>query len=182
MNAKSKRNVNVERAIALALERIDYFLAGGEVELPTPEGRHASDRLLEGQSASTITACLFFTFYRLIEPSYNFTRQPVGSRGKFGDKWLCEELSKRSLTLHNNIKAYFENIGSKGGVENFNPAQDPRYRAYLTTLVQLPLDELKRVADYLSAKFAESQRLIQPLPSVGAEVLTFARAKLLFHE
>jgi len=38
------------------------------------------------------------------------------------------------------------------------------------------------VADYLAAKFAESQRLIQPLPPVGADVLTFARAKMLFHQ
>src|SRR5215216_522630 len=109
MNMKPKRNINVERAVELALEHIDYFLAGGELELPTPKSRRACDRLLEEQSASIITACLFFTFYRLVEPTYDFTRQPVGSRGKFGDKWFCEELSKRNLTLHNNIKAYFEN-------------------------------------------------------------------------
>ena len=179
---KPKRNINVERAVELALERIDYFLAGGDVELPTSESRHACDRLLEEQSASTITACLFFTFYRLVEPTYDFNRQPVGSRGKFGDKWFCEELSKRNLTLHNNIKAYFENIGSKGGVQNFSPAQDPRYRDFLTIIAQLSPDEIKRVADYLSVKFAESQKLIQPLPPVGTEVLTFARAKLLFNQ
>src|ERR1051325_5091230 len=131
MSPKSKRNVNVERAITIILERIDYFLAGGEVELPTPESRHATDRLLKEQSASTRTACLFFTFYKLVEPAYKFTRQPVGARGKYGDKRLCEELSKRSLTLHNNIKAYFENIGSKGEVENFNPLRDSRYKDYL---------------------------------------------------
>lgn len=182
MNAKTKRNINVERAIALALERIDYFLAGGEIGLPSPESRHACDSLLEAQSASIVTACLFFTFYRLVEPTYDFTRQPVGSRGKYGDKWFCEELSKRSLTLHNNIKAYFENIGSKGDVQNFNPAQDQRYKSYLTAIARLPPGQLKRVADYLAAKFAGSQRLIQPLPPVGADVLTFARAKLLFHQ
>ena len=182
MSAKSKRNVNVERAIEQALRRIDYFLANGEVELPTTEGRHAADRMLKEQSASIRAACLFFTFYRLVEPTYDFTRQPVGARGKFGDKWFCEELSKRSLTLHNNIKAYFENIGSKGGVSKFNPARDPRYEDYLGTIALLTQDELRRVADYLCAAFAESQRVIYPLPPVGADVLTFARAKLLFHE
>lgn len=126
--------------------------------------------------------CLFLTFYRLIEPTYKFNRQPVGARGKYGDKWLCEELSKRSLTLHHNIKAYFENIGSKGEVKNFNPARDSRYKDYIGKIAQLTQDELRRVADYLCAAFAASQRVIQPLPPVGADVLTFARAKLLFHK
>ena len=182
MRTKSKRNIRVEEAVRLTLDRIDYFLAGGELRLPTPESRHACDRLLAEQSASTVTACLFFTFYRLLEPTYDFTRQPVGSRGKFGDKKLCEELSKRNLTLHNNIKAYFENIGSKGGVKNFNPIEDPRYRGYLTTIARLRPDELEKAANYLSNKFAESQRLIQPLPPVGDDVLTFAKSKLLFHQ
>lgn len=177
-----KRNVNVEHAITMALERIDYFLAGGEIYLPAPENRHACDRLIQKQSASTITACLFFVYYKIVEPNYDFTRQPVGSRGKYGDKWFCEELSMRSLTLHNNIKAYFENIGSKGGVQNFNPTQDSRYREYLQAIASLPGEELRRTADYLSARFAQSQRLIQPLPPVGADVLTFVRAKLLFHK
>jgi hypothetical protein len=182
MSKRPKRNINVERAIVLALNAIDSFLAGREVELPSPGSRHACDQLIEEQSASTLTACLFLTFYKLAEPACDFTRPPVGSRGRYGDKWLCEELSKRHLTLHNNIKAYFENIGAKGGVENFNLSRDPRYRDYLTTISSLHRDELRRTADYLSERFAPSQRLIQPLPPVGAEVLTFARAKHLFHQ
>jgi hypothetical protein len=181
MSKTTRRNVNVERAIRLTLGRIDDFLAGQEVKLPVPSLRHACDQLIDKQSASTLTACLFLVFYKLVEPTYDFTGQPVGSRGKYGDKWLCEELSKRHLTLHKNIKAYFENIGSKGSVRNFNPTHDARYKQFLTIAGGASRGELKKAADYLAAKFAESQKLIQPLPTVGADVLTFARAKRLFH-
>src|SRR5262249_46378676 len=146
MNTRYKRNVNVERAVTMALERIDYFLAEGELNLPEPKNRRACDNLINNQSASTITACLFLTFYKLIDPTYNFARQPVGARGKHGDKWFCEELSKRSVTLHNNIKAYFENIGSKGEVKNFNPARDSRYKDYLRTIKNLLPEELSKMA------------------------------------
>jgi hypothetical protein len=182
MSAKPRRNLDVERTVNLALERIDYFLAGGELQLPSPRSRHACDRLLENQSPSVFTGCLFLTFYRLIDKSYDFTRQPVGSRGKFGDKRLCEELSKRNLTLHGNIKAPFENIGSKGDVGKFSFIEDSRYKEFLSEIATLPTEEIGLVADYLAEKFAASQKLIEPLPPVGADVLTFARAKLLFHQ
>jgi len=149
MCAESRRNVNVERTVDLALERIDYFLAGGEVRLPSPESRHACDRLIDDQTPSIITACLFLTFYRVIDPTYDFTRQPVGSRGKFGDKRLSEELSKRNLTLHSNIKSPFENIGSKSGVETFNFAKDYRFKDYVAAIIPISHEELQKVADYL---------------------------------
>jgi hypothetical protein len=160
MCAKPRRNLNVERTVELALERIDYFLDGGVVRLPSPVSRHACDRLLKEQSASVITGCLFLTFYRIVDPTFDFTRQPVGSRGKFGDKRLCEELSKRNLTLHKNIVSPFENIGSKGGVETFSFAEDGRYKDYIAVIVRLPPSELEKVADYLADKYAESQQLI----------------------
>jgi hypothetical protein len=67
-------------------------------------------------------------------------------------------------------------------VKNFNPVQDTRFKDYLTTIAELPPNELSKVADYLASRFAESQSLIQPLPPVGADVLTFARAKMLFYQ
>ncbi len=182
MVKQSNRNIYVEQAVKMALDRIDFFLAGKEIILPASETRHACDRLIEKQSASTITACLFLTFYKIVKPSDDLTRPPVGSRGKHGDKRFCEELSMRNLTLHNDIKAYFENIGAKGGVEHFNLSQDSRYSNYLNLIANLSPEELLKTADYLCLKFAESQRLIKPLPPVAADILTFGRAKLLFHQ
>jgi hypothetical protein len=73
-----------------------------------------------------------------------------------------------------------ENIGSKGGVETFNFTSDKRYSDFIKTVTPLKPAALNRIADYLCSRFAESQSLIQPLPPVGADILTFARAKLLF--
>ena len=177
------RNTKVEQAVLNAIERIDYFLAGGEINLPVASYRKACDVLIS-KSASVRTAGLFLAFYALQDADWTYNYLPLGARGAFGDKLLCEELSKRNITLHNNIKAYGENIGWKGNVasKTINLEVDNRFQAFVLGVKNAEIGQRARVADYLAQKFAESQRVTAPLPPVGADVLTFARAKLLFNQ
>lgn len=176
------RNQLVEDTVKFALERIDAFLSKETVSLPSKKVRHACDQLLESKSASVVTACFFLACYRVQDPSYKFRDVPVGARGKYGDKYLCEQLSQRSITLHNNIVAYFENVGSKGGVRTFDPITDDRFGDFLGVLNGTSDRQIQKAADYLAFRFAESQSIPAPLPPIGENVLTFARAKLLLHQ
>lgn len=181
MAKRSARNESVERAVRRILDRIDYFLGGEPLsKLPDPQYRREADTLIKA-SASILTASMFLTFYKLEQPDYTFERVPEGARGGFGDKLLCDQLTQRSITLHNGITAPFENIGSKGAVDNFRPLSDRRCGDFLTAIASAPIDQVEAVGDYLAEKYAASQRIISPLPPVGANVLTFARAKALFH-
>ena len=175
------RNEHVERAVQQSLVRIDAFLSGETIDLPSGEFRRAVDKLLSEQRSSVKTAVLFLTFYRLQDPSWDLSSVPVGARGKYGDKRLSEELSKRSLTLHSNIKAWAENLGSKGGVGQFKFDTDPRFQEFLRVIASANHDEQQKLADYLALRFAESRMVATPLPPVPDDRLTFARAKLLFY-
>lgn len=178
---RSTRNMDVERAVNKALERIDAFIAGETVELPTPQYRKACDELLTMQAASVKTCVLFLGFYQLENPAWDRKSVPVGSRGQYGDKRLSEELSRRSLTLHSNIKAWGENIGSKSGVGQFRFDTDPRFRAFLAAVEDASPEEQRKIADYIASRFAESRSVPSTLPPVGDDVLTFVRAKALFY-
>ena len=119
------RNLKVEETVALALEAIDEIIAGGEVSLP--EGWKRLDAALRRGSASVRTASLFLLFYRTVDDEWDGSTIPVGIRGRYGDKLLCEELTRRSLTLHNGITAFGENLGWKGNVRGYGLASDPRF-------------------------------------------------------
>lgn len=177
------RNVKVEQAVLGAIARVDFFLSGETLELPNAPYRKACDVLL-GRSASVRTACLFLAFYALQKEDWNYGTLPPGARGAFGDKLLCEELSKRDITLHNNIKAYGENLGWKGNVSSgtVNLEADGRFRNFVLGVKDAQTAEKAKIADYLAQKFAESRRVTTPLPPVGPDVLTFPRAKLLFKQ
>jgi hypothetical protein len=179
----ARRNVKVEEAVNKALARVDSFITGEKVRLPTPECRRACEELLEKQSASVRTATLFLVFYWLSEPSWDCDSVPVGARGAYGDKKLCEELATRNITLHGAITAYGENLGWKGNVRNVRLSADPRFRDFFGKVSEAKgsPDEVARIADYFAQRFAESRRETTPLPPVGADVLTFVRAKVLFH-
>ncbi len=153
--------------------------------LPKPEHRRACDTLLETKAASVRTAALFLMYYWLEEPAWDSDRVPVGARGEYGDKLLCEELTVRHITLHGPIIAFAENLGWKGNVAagNIHLLQDTRFNEFLTTVAGSAGNptEVKQVADYLAYRFAESKTEPKPLPEVGPEVLTYLRAKELFH-
>ncbi|MCC6419966.1 MAG: hypothetical protein IT429_17155, partial [Gemmataceae bacterium] len=183
---ESRRNVLVERAVNKALERVDDFVSGEEVDLPTPAHRRACETLLDTRSASVKTAVLFLVFYWLEDQTWDMNSVPTGARGQFGDKKLCEELTNRSITLHGNITAYGENLGWKGNVSSktIRLLEDNRFKDFLAQIIdacKTPA-EMVKIADYLAQRFAESRREATPLPPVGRDVLTFVRAKVLFHK
>lgn len=177
---KLTRNIFVEQAVREALGRIDEILAGKEVTLPSAENRRAVDEMIETKKGSVRTATLFFFFYRIEAPEWNMEEVPVGWRGTYGDKLLCEELTNRGITLHGAITAFGENLGSKGNVRNFDLSTDNRF-VLLQKVKGASPEEMRALADYLASRFAQSQVIAKPLPPVGRDVLTFARAKLLLH-
>ena len=162
----------------LAVERVDAFLGGETLTLPSAPLRQAADALLS-QSASVRTAGLFLAFYSLIEPEHDFASVPRGWRGVNGDKLLCEELRDRHLAL-GNVKAFAENIGSKGAQGDFNPAVDARFAPFAERMGGAGPDDRTRTADYLASRYADSQQILPTLPAVGDDVLTFVRSKALF--
>lgn len=174
------RNQFVERAVDQAIARIDAFITGSSLELPSGQYRRAVDKLLSEQKASIKTAALFFAFYRLVDPGWDLDSVPTGSRGVYGDKRLSEEMSKRSLTLHGNIKAWAENVGAKGNVRGFSLRTDPRIKQFLDEIEDADSVEQRKIADYLAQRFAESRMILTPLPPVADDVVTFVRAKALF--
>jgi hypothetical protein len=91
-------------------------------------------------------------------------------------------LTQRSITRHDAITAFAENLGWKGNVRQFRLSRDPRLKDFIAALKKTGPRGRQRAADYLAQRFAESRVEEKPLPSVGADVLTFARARVLFHE
>jgi hypothetical protein len=172
----------VARATMKALERVDAFLHGARLKPPEPRFLAACDGLLETQAASVFTGIFFFMFYWLEVPDWDLNSIPKGWRNQhYGDKFLCEQLTRRHIQLHGRIKAYGENIGSKGSQANFRPRTDHRYAPFLNAVADAPVQQRAKIADYLAQRFAESRRILSALPPVGPDVLTFVRAKKLFY-
>lgn len=176
---KSRRNSFVETAVNKALEYIDTALTGTTFSLPSPANRRLCDEKLK-LSASHRVACLFLALYSLTDTEWDFDQVPTGARGKFGDKRLAEQLSQRSLTLHDAITAFGENLGWKGDVKAISLQRRDKFSAFVKALEDATPAERERIARYLAARFAESRREMTPLPPVGSDVLTFVRAKDLF--
>lgn len=179
-NKKITRNVSVEKAVTSALARIDEILAGAKIDIPASKYRQAIDDMLKAESPSVKTAVLFLLFYWLEDSNWNRRDVPVGTRGVYGDKKLCDQLTIRNITLHGSITAFGENLGWKGNVRSFNLQNDKRFKV-LKEIEDMSPKELRHSADYIASKFADSRVTASPLPAVGDDVLTFARAKLLLY-
>lgn len=176
------RNVLVERAVDVALERLDAFIEGEKLAaLPNAAARAAMDGQLGHGSNSVRLASLFFVFYATVDPAWDCNSIPTGIRGTYGDKRLATQLGLRSITLHNAITAFGENLGWKGNVTNSRLQNDVRFDAFARALAGLNAEQRKLSADYVAARFAESRKVIAPLPPVGDDVLTYARARKLFY-
>jgi hypothetical protein len=175
--------VKVEEAVEKTVERIDHFISGGKISLPSPAHRRACEEHFDKRSASVKTATLFLMYHWSVEPGWDMDSVPVGARGPYGDKRLCEQLTGRSITLHNAITAYGENLGWKGNVRAIRLSNDHKFGAFLRAVAGARGDtrEINRIADFLAQRFAESKRETPPLPPLGSDVLTFVRAKRLFH-
>jgi len=178
----SRRNILIERAVRNALEQVDYFIGGGELVLPSPAYHTACDELLDrGSTGTTRVAMLFFMFYWIEDPEWDRDRLPSGYRGKYGDKLLSEELTRRDITMHDGVIAFGENAAWKGNVRNTRLLNTPNYSGFLSAVGGADEGQRRQVADYLAQRFAASRRPTQPLPPIGADLLTFARAKILLH-
>jgi hypothetical protein len=177
------RNQKVEAAVKLVLGNVDSFIGGQTLSsVPNPTLRHLIDDLLKQKAsvkASVRLASLFLVAYSVIDPDWDWDAIPTGIRGQYGDKLLADSLSQRQITLHDAITAFGENLGWKGNVQNVRLSRDPRF-GVLASMVK-SLDEGRRrvLLEYMASKFAESRREQKALPAVGADVLTFARAKSL---
>lgn len=174
------RNENVEKAVWSALAEVDRFL-GGKKLAGMPTNRAACDEQLK-EHGSVRLASLFLASYALTDSAWDFDKIPTGIRGKYGDKLLSEELKSRSITLHENITAFGENLGWKGNVANVRLSANPRFKRFCATLKGAPTQEREKIASYLACRFAESRRLVSPIPPIGESVLSFVKAKLLFSQ
>lgn len=94
---------------------------------------------------------------------------------------LSNELSKRSLTLHSNITAFGENLGWKGDVDKVDLTTESHFSDWVAAVADADEEEQIRIADYFASCFAQSRVVLEPLPPVASDVLTFARAKELFY-
>lgn len=177
----TQRNVLIERATRKAIERVDGFLAGESLGLPSPKSRRIADAQLSHRANSVRLASLFLAFYSTVDPQWDCVRVPVGTRGKHGDKLLAAELTNRQITLHNNITAFGENLGWKGNVASVSLSDDPKFREFSSFLQSADLHERQQLADFMAARFADSRQELRALPPVGEDVLTFAKAKDLFN-
>ncbi|NJN20151.1 MAG: hypothetical protein HC812_01750 [Leptolyngbya sp. RL_3_1] len=175
------RNIYVERAVNSALKRIDDFISGEELQdLPSQTYRRACDSVLRDRSASARIAGLFLAFYRLEDKDWALSKVPKGIRGKYGDKRLSNELTKRFLTLHGNITAFGENLGWKGDVDKVDLLSESHFKDWITAVLEANKDEQRIMADYFASRFAQSRIVLDPLPPIGENILTFVRAKQLF--
>lgn len=176
------RNVLVERAVDDALARIDAYIDGDKLHaLPSAGARAAMNSQLDHGSNSVRLASLFFVFYATVDADWDCNAIPTGIRGPYGDKRLATQLGLRSITLHNAITAFGENLGWKGNVANARLQDDVRFDTFARTLAGLDPAQRGKCAEYMAAKFAESRKVVAPLPPVGDDVLTYARARQLFY-
>ena len=143
--------------------------------------RICDELLAQKRKASAKTAALFLMFYWLEDPAWDRNSIPTGIRGAYGDKLLSEQLTQRNITLHGAITAFAENVGWKGDVRNVRLSTDYRLGPFITAVAGADPLERARIADYIAFRFAESRHESVPLPPVGAEVLTFVRAKALLY-
>lgn len=176
------RNLLVERAVDRVLERIDAFIGGEKlVALPSAKVRAAMDAQLGHGSNSVRLASLFLVFYSTLDAAWDCNSIPKGIRGQFGDKRLATELGLRNITLHNAVTAFGENLGWKGNVTAARLKGDIRFDGLSKALAAMSAEDRKLAADYMAMRFAESRQMIAPLPPVSDDVLTYARARLLFY-
>jgi hypothetical protein len=178
----SGRNISVEQTVELILSKIDGFIEGEKLDaMPSAKARAAIDAQLRHGSNSVRLASLFLVFYSTIDKAWDCNSIPTGIRGQWGDKRLATQLNLRNITLHNAITAFGENLGWKGNVTAARLHGDTRFGNFSIVLAALPHEDRMLAADYMAWRFAESRQIIAPLPPVGDDVLTFARARLLFY-
>lgn len=174
------RNESVEAAVTMAIEAIDDALGGvSPARLPPSGLRNAIDQQI-AMRASVRVASLFLLSYSICDNKWDLDHIPTGVRGKYGDKRLAAYLSERDLTLHDNITAFGENLGWKGNVQEFRLSTDKRFVDFMSAIRGCATEDRSVGVGYFAARFAESHRVQHPLPPLPKNLLTFARARVLF--
>lgn len=174
------RNKHVEDSVTHAITLIDEYIEGKRLDkVPSRALREVLDKQLS-KGGSICAASLFLAFYSAHDIEWDHNSIPTGIRGKWGDKRLADDLNLRHLTLHGATKAFGENLGWKGSVTNFRLSADSRFSDFVAALGAADSDQKNLSINYIAAKFAESKKIISPLPPVGKDVLTYTRARVLF--
>ncbi|WP_283189858.1 hypothetical protein [Pseudomonas sp. PMCC200344] len=170
------RNVNVENAVELILERLDILINGGALGRPASPHLQAifSTHVMPGGGSARL-ASVFLTSYSITELTWDYKSVPIGIRGQHGDKRLAGALTDRHVTLHKNITAFGENLGWKGNVRSFDLSTDPRFSAYLAALAALSTAEREILLNHAIWQMCSSRVVPQALPPLPATYLSYAR-------
>ncbi|MEH6491589.1 hypothetical protein [Halopseudomonas sp.] len=170
------RNVSVEKAVEMIIERLDVIIAGGALGAPaSTQIQGIYNEQMEKNGGSVRLASIFFAAYSLIESNWDYRKVPVGIRGKHGDKRLAGALTDRYVSLHKNITAFGENLGWKGSVGSVILSDDPRFSSYLADLVDLTAQQREVLLNHAIWKMAQSRVVPQALPPLPSSYLSYSR-------
>lgn len=181
MASMTSRNLAVGEAVDLAINAIHDALEGTGPTRPTAALQQAIEGQIE-KSNSVRVASLFLLAYSLSDQIWDKEHIPTGLRGKYGDKRLATFLSENYLSLGGNITAFGENLGWKGNVQEFRLSTDSRFSDYAMALEASPAAELRDGLAYFAERFAASRRVLQPIEPLPPDLLTFAKARVLFQD
>lgn len=182
MPRATSRNAKVEEAVDFFLNKLDLAIDGAELQLPDKEGRNACRSLISSTKGSVRLASIFLASYSVVETSWDFNCVPTGIRGKYGDKRLAQEINSRNVTIHNSITAFGENLGWKGNVVNVRLKNDPRFSSFVNFLSNKSVNERENIVNFLAFLTAESVVIVNPLPPISDDVLTYGRSVSLFSD
>lgn len=170
------RNVSVEQAVDLILERLELLVAGGALGAPAPPALQSIlTKHVDHKGNSVKLASIFLTAYAIVDKEWDFNIVPVGIRGKYGDKRLAGGLSDLFVTYHNNITAFGENLGWKGNVRSFQLGTDPRFSGFIAAIKQLSAAEREVFLNHCIWVLFASRVVPQALPPLPAAYLSYAR-------
>lgn len=170
------RNVSVEKAVELILERLERLVAGEALGAPAPPAlQNILTTHIDPKGNSVKLASIFFAAYCTVDKEWDFNSIPVGIRGKYGDKKLAGGLSDLFVTYHNNITAFGENLGWKGNVRLFKLATDPRFSGFIAAIKQLSTDDREIFLNHCLWVLFASRIVPQALPPLPAAYLSYAR-------
>lgn len=174
------RNIGVEQAKDKIVGIVDEFISGETISvIPDAEIRNRLQNFFETQRGSVKLAGAFLLAYSLVDNEWNRDTIPTGIRGKYGDKALSSELTRRYVTFHDKITAFGENLGWKGNVESRTLSGDKRFEGFLPIL-GLNDDMRKVVLNYICSLIAESRVIPAALPPLPDNYLTYARSVSIF--
>jgi hypothetical protein len=172
-------------AIALALSQIEEADPALPPEGLDPPLESLIDLVLDRTiPASDKPALLFLLAYKVLNPDHDISAIPRGWRP--ADKQLCAALTEGGYTLHSNVTAFGENMGTKGQADRYNFFERPRTGQVLEYIANYR-GQLAPALSYIAWRFKKSHTPPVRIEPLGSDELTFTRAyakahKLIFTE